>query len=96
MKPARGFFVWTVVDGCVELTGEAFGLLDATWMITLRTSLFLVVYVASMASATKVLTGWHRTAAAAAGLASLAVLGFAGASAALALPSRSGSGCGRR
>jgi amino acid efflux transporter len=80
----RGFFAWIAVAGLVELTAEAFGLLDATRMITLTTSLFLVVYVASMASATKVLTGWRRAAAGAACAASLVVLGFAGVSAVLA------------
>lgn len=81
---ARGFFVWIAVAGCVELTAEAFGLVDATRMITLTTSLFLVVYVASMASATRVLTGWLRIAAAVACAASAVVLGFAGVSAVLA------------
>ena len=70
--------------GCVELTAEAFGLVDATRMITLTTSLFLVVYVASMASATRVLTGWLRVAAGLACAASAVVLGFAGVSAVLA------------
>jgi len=81
---ARGFFVWIAVAGCVELTAEAFGLVDATRMITLTTSLFLVVYVASMASATRVLTGWLRVAAGLACAASAVVLGFAGVSAVLA------------
>lgn len=81
---ARGFFVWIAVAGCVELTAEAFGLVDATRMITLTTSLFLVVYVASMASATRVLTGWLRIAAGLACAASAVVLGFAGVSALLA------------
>lgn len=81
---ARGFFVWIAVAGCVELTAEAFGLVDATRMITLTTSLFLVVYVASMASATRVLTGWLRGAAGMACAASAVVLGFAGVSAVLA------------
>ena len=81
---ARGFFVWIAVAGCVELTAEAFGLVDATRMITLTTSLFLVVYVASMASATRVLTGWLRVAASLACAASAVVLGFAGVSAVLA------------
>ena len=81
---ARGFFVWIAVAGCVELTAEAFGLVDATRMITLTTSLFLVVYVASMASATRVLTGWLRVVAGLACAASAVVLGFAGVSAVLA------------
>jgi amino acid efflux transporter len=81
---ARGFFVWIAIAGCVELTAEAFGLVDATRMITLTTSLFLVVYVASMASATRVLTGWLRIAAGLACVASAVVLGFAGVSAVLA------------
>lgn len=81
---ARGFFVWIAVAGCVELTAEAFGLVDATRMITLTTSLFLVVYVTSMASATRVLTGWLRVAAGLACAASALVLGFAGVSAVLA------------
>ena len=80
----RGFFAWIAVAGCVELTAEAFGLLDATRMITLTTSLFLVVYVASMASATRVLSRWRRAAAGAACAASVVVLGFAGVSAVLA------------
>ena len=81
---ARGFFAWIALAGCVELTAEAFGLVDATRMITLTTSLFLVVYVASMASATRVLSGWLRVAAGTACVASVAVLGFAGVSAVLA------------
>ena len=81
---ARGFFIWIAVAGCVELTAEAFGGVDATRMITLTTSLFLVVYVASMASATRVLTGWRRGAAAVACAASAVVLAFAGVSAVLA------------
>ncbi|MEY9932261.1 amino acid efflux transporter [Catenulispora sp. GP43] len=80
----RGFFAWIALAGCVELTAEAFGLVDATRMITLTTALFLVVYVASMASATRVLTGRTRLAAAIACAASMAVLGFAGISALLA------------
>lgn len=80
----RGFFAWIALAGGVELTAEAFGLVDATRMITLTTSLFLVVYVASMASATRVLTGRLRVVAAIACAASVAVLGFAGMSALLA------------
>ena len=81
---SRGLFVWIAIAGFVELTAEAFGLVDATRMITLTTALFLVVYVASMASAARVLTGWLRVAAGAACLASAVVLAFAGVSAVLA------------
>ena len=80
----RGLFAWIAIAGCLELTAEAFGVVDATRMITLTTSLFLVVYVASMTSAARVLTGWLRGAAAAACVASVAVLVFAGVSAVLA------------
>lgn len=81
---ARGFFVWIAVAGCVELTAEAFGALDATRMITVTTSLFLVVYVCCTASAARVMTGWPRAAAWAGCAASVVVLGFGGVSAVLA------------
>ena len=81
---ARGFFGWIAVAGCVELTAEATGWLDATRMVSLTTSLFLVVYLGSMASATRVLAGWRRGAAGLACAASAVVLGFGGVSALLA------------
>lgn len=81
---ARGFFGWIGVAGLVELGAEASGLMDATRMVTLTTSLFLVVYVLSMASATRALHGRLRVAAGAACLASVVVLGFGGVSAVLA------------
>jgi hypothetical protein len=74
-------FGWIAVAGLVELGGEALGVLDATRMITLTTSLFLVVYVAATSSAARVLVGWPRFAAVGACGASVVVLGFAGVSA---------------
>jgi amino acid efflux transporter len=80
-RGAKGLFGWIAVAGLVELGGEALGVLDATRMITLTTSLFLVVYVAATSSAARVLVGWPRFAAVGACGASVVVLGFAGVSA---------------
>jgi amino acid efflux transporter len=81
----RGFFLAIAAAGIVELTGEAFGLLDTTRMVTLPTALFLVVYVGSMAAAARVLHGRLRVAAALACAASVGVLAFSGVAVVVAL-----------
>ncbi|HEY3871156.1 MAG TPA: APC family permease [Actinocrinis sp.] len=78
-RSARAFFLCVAAAGIVELTAEAFGALDAARMVTLPTSLFLVVYVGSTASATRVLRGRLRVVAALACAASAVVLAFSGA-----------------
>ncbi|HWG26006.1 APC family permease [Actinospica sp.] len=81
----RYFFVAIAAAGVVELGAEALGLLDTARMVTLPTSLFLMVYVASMASAARLLRGALRGAAAVACAASIVVLAFSGAAALLAV-----------
>jgi len=79
------FFAATAAAGVVELSAEAFGVLDTARMVTLPTSLFLVVYVASMASAARLLRGVLRVVAALACAASVLVLAFSGPAAVLAI-----------
>ena len=69
----------------VELTAEALGGLDTAQMVTLPTSLFLTVYIGSMASAARLLRGALRGVAALACAASVAVLAFSGPAALLAV-----------
>jgi amino acid efflux transporter len=77
--------VCVAAAGIVELTAEAFGALDTNRMVTVPTSLFLVIYAASTASATRLLRGPLRIAAALGCLASVAVLAFSGVAIVLAL-----------
>jgi amino acid efflux transporter len=79
------FFAAIAAAGALELSAEAFGLLDTARMVTLPTSLFLVVYVGSMASATRLLRGALRGVAALACAASVTVLAFSGPAAVLAV-----------
>jgi amino acid efflux transporter len=79
------FFAATAAAGVVELSAEALGVLDTARMVTLPTSLFLVVYVASMASAARLLGGALRGVAALACAASVIVLAFSGPAAVLAV-----------
>jgi len=79
------FFAAIAAAGVVELGAEALGLLDTARMVTLPTSLFLVVYVGSMASATRLLRGALRCVAAVACAASVVVLVFSGPAALLAV-----------
>jgi amino acid efflux transporter len=79
------FFAAIAAAGVVELGAEALGLLDTARLVTLPTSLFLVVYVGSMASATRLLRGALRGVAAMACAASVVVLVFSGPAALLAV-----------
>ena len=79
------FFMCVAASGIIELTAEAFGALDTNRMVTLPTSLFLVVYAGSTASAARLLRGPLRIAAALACAASVAVLAFSGVAVALAV-----------
>jgi len=79
------FFAATAAAGVVELSLEAFGVLDTARMVTLPTSLFLMVYVGSMASAARLLRGVLRGVAASACAASVIVLAFSGPAALLAV-----------
>lgn len=72
------FFAVTAAAGVVVLSAEAVGGLDIARMVTLPTSLFLMVYIVSMASAARVLRGALRGVAAVACAASVAVLAFSG------------------
>ena len=78
-------FAAIAAAGVVELSAEAFGGLDTAHMVTLPTSLFLTVYIGSMASAARLLRGALRGVAALACAASVAVLVFSGAAALLAV-----------
>jgi amino acid efflux transporter len=78
------FFAATAAAGVVELSAEAFGVLDTARMVTLPTALFLVVYVVSMASAARLFRGVLRGVAALACAASVVVLAFSGPAAVLA------------
>ena len=75
----------TAAAGAVELGAEAVGGLGTARMVTLPTALFLMVYVASMASAARLLRGALRGAAALACAASAVVLVFSGSAALLAV-----------
>ena len=79
------FFAAIAAAGVVELGAAAFGLFDIARMVTLPTSLFLMVYVGSMASATRLLHGALRAVAALACAASVVVLAFSGPAAVLAV-----------
>jgi amino acid efflux transporter len=79
------FFAATAAAGVVELSAEAFGVLDTARMVMLPTSLFLMVYVGSMASAARLLRGVQRGVAALACAASVVVLAFSGSAALLAV-----------
>jgi amino acid efflux transporter len=79
------FFAAIAAAGVVELGAAAFGLLDIARMVTLPTSLFLMVYVGSMASATRLLRGVLRAVAVLACAASVIVLAFSGPAAVLAV-----------
>ena len=79
------FFAATAAAGVVELSLEAFGVLDTARMVTLPTSLFLMVYVGSMASAARLLHGVLRGVATLACAASVIVLAFSGPAALLAV-----------
>ena len=82
---SRGFFLCVAAAGIVELLAESAGLLDPARMVTLPTALFLVVYLACMASAARILTGRLRYAALVGGAASAVILGFCGLMALFAL-----------
>jgi amino acid efflux transporter len=79
------FFAAAAAAGVVELSAEAFGVLDTARMVTLPTSLFLMVYVGSMASAARLLRGVLRGVAVLACAASVAVLAFSGLGAVFAV-----------
>jgi amino acid efflux transporter len=79
------FFAATAAAGVVELSAEAFGVLDTARMVTLPTSLFLMVYVGSMASAARLLPGALRGVAVSACAASVVVLAFSGLGAVFAV-----------
>lgn len=69
----------------VELGAGALGTLDISRMVTLPTSLFLMVYIGSMASAARLLHGVLRAVAVSACAASVIVLAFSGTAAVFAV-----------
>lgn len=84
-RQPRAFFACVAAAGIIELTAEALGGLDTNRMVTVPTALFLVIYAASTASATRLLSGPLRIAAALGCLASVAVLAFSGVAIVLAV-----------
>jgi amino acid efflux transporter len=83
-RPGR-FFAYVAAAGFAELIAESVGLLDPARMVTLPTSLFLMVYIGSTASAARLLSGWLRLAAILASIASAVILCFCGLLALFAL-----------
>ena len=82
---AGRFFAYVAAAGFAELIAESVGLLDPARMVTLPTSLFLVVYIGSTASAARLFSGRLRLAAVLACVASAVILGFCGLPALFAL-----------
>jgi amino acid efflux transporter len=79
------YFAFVAAAGLAELVAEAVGVLNPARMVTLPTTLFLVVYIGSTASAARVFDGWLRVIAVLACLAAVLILAFSGLLALFAL-----------